>query len=194
MSEFRDRVADDYAATTLDAFMLDWQRRAAAGQQSWAIYRDGELGGLVTLDLANPGVGSTHCLFVKRMWGQETTLPALREVYRLIFETGLRKLLAFVFDDNWQIKAIARKLGARREGFLRQQTMRGGKPVDMVILGLLREEFYELGGGGKGIAVHHDGFGGPGGRAGEQTISPDADQHPDGDHERDGEDTTGSAT
>jgi RimJ/RimL family protein N-acetyltransferase len=142
VQDFRSRVADDFAPKDLPGFMAEWAQRQAAGQQTWAVYRDGEIGGLVTFDPWSPVVGSTHCLFSRRFWGHETTVPALREAYRQIFETnGTRKLLAFAFADNYQLLGVAKKLGARREGLLRHQTMRGGRPVDMIAIGLLREDF-----------------------------------------------------
>jgi RimJ/RimL family protein N-acetyltransferase len=171
MQEFRGRVLDDFAPKDLPGFMAEWAQRQAAGQQTWVVYRDGEPGGLVTFEVASPVAGWTHCLFSRRFWGQDTTIPALQRVYRQIFETTqTRKLCALAFADNFQVIGLARRLGAKREGLLRQQTTRGGKAVDMVVLGLLREEFDAK-----------CSTGSVGGNAGEQRERPDADHNADGD-------------
>jgi RimJ/RimL family protein N-acetyltransferase len=136
--EFRWRVSDDFGPKSLEEFMSQW---AEASEQRWAVYRDGDLGGLVTASAMTPIVATSHCLFKKSFWGQETTLPALRQVYQQVFGAGFHKILSFVFRDNKQIIGLARKLGAAKEGVLRKQTLRRGKLVDMVALGLLQEDF-----------------------------------------------------
>ena len=45
--EFRNRVADDWSPSTLDDFVGDWESKSAAGRRTWAVLRDGELGGMV---------------------------------------------------------------------------------------------------------------------------------------------------
>lgn len=141
MQEFRARVADDFAPATLDAFVRQWRARQAVGQRSWAVLRNGELGGLVTFQAENTHCGVTHCLFKKTFWGHETTLPALRLVYASIFAEGYHKVASLAFADNVQILHMARRLGGDREGTLREHTMRGGAPVDMMIIGLTRTQF-----------------------------------------------------
>lgn len=138
MERFRSRVADDFAPKTLEEFVDDWERR---GSETWAVYRDGELGGLVTVEQVSPVVASSHCLFKKEFWGAETTIPALQQVYGKVFERGITKISSAVFHDNDTIKSLAYKIGAKREGMLRNQTLRGGKPVHMVVVGLLKEDF-----------------------------------------------------
>jgi len=193
--QFRRRVADDFGPKTLDEFVADWQASRDRGRRTWAVYRDGELGGLVTFDPWSPMVGTTHCLFARRFWGHETTLPALRAAYQQIFDvTGVQKLLSFAFADNRQLGVIAHRLGARTEGVLRQQTMRGGKPVDMVLFGLLREEFDANRSGGN--AVDHGGVdrGRDRGRgAGESQERPDADGRPDAEDQRERHDAAAVA-
>lgn len=139
MEEFRSSVADDFAPTTLDAFMRDWDARTT--EERWAVYRDGELGGLISIQPLNPVVVTSHILFKKDFWGQETTIPAIRKVYEEVFDRGVIKISSAVFNDNHAIKGLAKKIGAKREGILKNQTLRGGKPVHMAALGLLKEEF-----------------------------------------------------
>jgi len=142
MNDFRWRVADDFGPQTLEEFVEQCMLRSRTEQQ-WAVYRDGEICGFITFEPVNPVSGQAHCLFRKDFWGRGTTETALRMVAREIFSGGVKKISMTIFSDNKAIKALLLKLGARQEGLLRQQTVRGGKPVDMVVLGLLAEEFEE---------------------------------------------------
>jgi len=139
LQEFRSRVADDFAPQTMAEFIEQWRSRPE--QRSWAVSRDGELGGLVTFQPENTVTGVTHCLFKKSFWGHETTVPALRLVYGQIFSEGFNKVCSLAFRDNVQILHLARVLGGDKEGVLREHTLRGGKPVDMMIIGLTRAQF-----------------------------------------------------
>lgn len=140
MQEFRDRVLDDFGPQTLDEFVAQFRERQKR-ERTWAVYRGGELGGFISYEPWSPICGTSHCLFSKRFWGHETTVPALRAVYREIFAGDTRKVLSFVFSDNGQIVHLARTIGAVKEGVLRQQTQRRGQLVDMVALGLLKADF-----------------------------------------------------
>lgn len=141
IQDFRWRVSDDFAPATEEEFVEAWMSRLEV-QRSWAVYRDGELGGLVTAAQETPVVAIAHCLFAKRFWGHETTIPALRlafgEVYR---DLGVSKISSLAFEDNVQLIHLVRKLGGEKEGVLRKHTRRQGKLVNMIALGMLREDF-----------------------------------------------------
>lgn len=141
--QFRSRVADDTAPKTLDDFVRDWDAHESRdARRTFAIYVDEQLAGLGTFERWSPWCGTTHVLFCKNFWGKETTVPALREFYQRIFtEEGCHKLLQYAFADNYQLFAIAKEIGAKIEGTLREQTFRNGVPTDMKIIGLLREDF-----------------------------------------------------
>jgi RimJ/RimL family protein N-acetyltransferase len=163
---FRDRVADDFGPQTLDEFvehsLAEFQR-----VKTWAIYRDGELGGLVSFERWNPVLGTFHCLFKRELWGHQTTVPALRQVIGEMFDSGISKLALCMFADNRPIIALLRRLGAVPEGHYSRHTMRGGQLVDMVPFALFKEAFYAVEGSsgrdrGSGLDHRRDS-----GRAGE---------------------------
>jgi len=139
---FRHRVADDFAPQTLPEFVRYWEQRKLI-DRTWGVWRGEDLGGLITIEELNPAVVSSHCLFKRSFWGPEITVEALRQVYSEIFNEGYQKIVSFAFRDNSQLLGLARKLGAEKEGVLRRQTVREGKPVDMIAIGLLREDFVE---------------------------------------------------
>lgn len=139
--EFRSRVADDFGPKTLEEFMALQQARAAAGARSWGVYRDSELGGIVTFEAQSPVCGAAHCIFKKSFWGHETTVEAMRQVFDEVFAAGTRKILSLAFADNVQLLYAVRLLGFEKEGVLRKQTRRGGALVDMMALGCTHEDF-----------------------------------------------------
>lgn len=137
---FRDRIADDFGAKTLDEFVL---HAAAVARQArtFAVKRDGEIGGLVTVQTVSPVLATSHVLFRKSFWGRDTTVSAIQQAYAKAFESGIERIESFVFRDNSSIRQIARLVGAREEGILRRRTQRNGELVDMVVLGLLKGDF-----------------------------------------------------
>lgn len=140
IQSFRDRVVDDYSPQTLDAFVS--KALADADRlKTWAVYRDGELGGMVSYERWTDVLGTCHCLFKREMWGRKTTLPALQQIAAEIFAGGTTKIAMCVFSDNRAIKALIKDLGGVTEGHYKQHTMRGGRLVDMTALALFKEGF-----------------------------------------------------
>lgn len=140
---FQSRIADDYGPKTLKEF-VDMHLQMEA--HTWGVYRDGELGGLICIEKRTPVLAQTHLIFKKSFWGRATTETAIREVYDRVFQDGVLKIGSYVFQNNHAIISLAKAIGAREEGVLRNQTMQNGKPVNMVALGLLKEDFYATNG------------------------------------------------
>lgn len=144
MQEFRSRVCDDFSPQDLAEFMAQWDAQERNPERvTFAVERDGEIGGLVTVTRLSPVLADIHLIFKREFWGHETTATALRIVLHEVFQRGIRKVTSLAFRDNHALIGLACKLGAVKEGVLREQTMRGGKPVDMVIVGLTAEGFYD---------------------------------------------------
>jgi RimJ/RimL family protein N-acetyltransferase len=144
INSFRDRVADDFAPRTFDEFLDDWNARAPV-TRTWGVWRDEELGGIVSILPINPIHCQTHVIFAKRFWGHETTVPALQQVYAQVFAAGVLRISSHVFADNHQLIALARAIGAVEETPphrpLPACTLRNGQPVAMRIVTLFPEEF-----------------------------------------------------
>lgn len=142
--KFRNRVFDDYAPDDVTAFTVAMVKRLNSfSAHAYWIAKGDDVGGLVLLEIVRPGVAETHILFKRAMWGSAITLESVRQIYAQFFLEfpTIRRLESRVFADNSAIIGLARKLGARDEGTMREYTMRNGKPADMVSLGLLRSEF-----------------------------------------------------
>jgi [ribosomal protein S5]-alanine N-acetyltransferase len=72
-----------------------------------------------------------------RGYGTEAVRMAAKKVFE---EAGLRKLLAYVHDENLASCRLLEKLGFRREGLLREHYILNGSPVNEVLFGLLERE------------------------------------------------------
>ena len=144
---FRHQVMDDFGPQDEDAFVSRWLQLVDNGLMTWAVYRplDGveELGGIITVEKMNPVNGSAFFLFKRPFWGRHTSEPAAKEALRQAFEQDpeMQKITLSIFADNHQLSRLAHDLGYRREGRIRQATMRRGQAIDTLVLGLTRKDF-----------------------------------------------------
>jgi len=128
----------------------DWIERATRGQDpselTFAIclvQNDRHVGncGLVGIDRDNRT--ATLGIFIgdKDCRGQGFGADAVRALCRFAFdELDLRKIRLDVHDGNEAARKAYEKVGFRREGVLRQEVYRGGRALDVVRMGLLRDE------------------------------------------------------
>jgi RimJ/RimL family protein N-acetyltransferase len=86
----------------------------------------------------------------KAYWSRGYGGDAIRTLLRFAFEElGLRRVSLIADADNARGIACYERCGFRHEGVLRAHRLRYGKPLDMVAMAVLREEFAaaERGGG-----------------------------------------------
>ena len=77
----------------------------------------------------------------KDSWGGGYGSDALRTMLRFAFEElGLRRVYATPDEDNTRAIRAFEKCGFQREGVLREHRLRYGKPVNMLMLGVLSSE------------------------------------------------------
>ena len=142
IEEARTQVADDFAPQTPTEFIALERARVADGSIiNFAIYRDFELGGYVKVVPTGPITCDAHCIFKRDFYGTQTTLPALNDVARQLFEAGIERITLSTLAQNAAIRALLRKLGAVEEGRLREATRQNSLPVDVVVFGLLKHEW-----------------------------------------------------
>jgi RimJ/RimL family protein N-acetyltransferase len=78
----------------------------------------------------------------KEYWGRGYGTAAIRQVLRYSFEElGMRRVDLQVDEDNVRAVHCYEKCGFVREGLLRAHRLRQGQPVNMLVMGVLREEF-----------------------------------------------------
>gem|GEM_PF-1272088 len=131
---------DDFSPQTLEEFLLN-QIERSDDLYTWGIYRDEEIGGIVWVEQVSPIVVAAHCLFKKSFYGHRTTIPALNQIAAKLFAAGFEKIQMPTFADNHAIRSLIKKLGGKQEGLLRRHTRRDGQPLDVVIFGLLKDEW-----------------------------------------------------
>jgi len=137
---FREKIADDFAPKTLDEFiqsqLMKWDL-----QKSWAIYGDGELGGLITFERLSPWLGTAHVLLKPEFHGKGIAVKACRQAVSEMFALGLGKLEFRVLAGNLAVGSLVVNIGAKREGTLEAQTLTNGQPRDVWIYGLTKQSF-----------------------------------------------------
>ena len=78
----------------------------------------------------------------KGWWSRGYGTEAIRQVLRYAFaELGLRRVDLQVDEDNVRGIRCYEKCGFVREGLLRAHRLRQGQPVNMVVMGVLQDEF-----------------------------------------------------
>ena len=129
------------------------EMRADPAQVVWSIETEegkaiGNLG-LHAIDEAH-GRG-TLGIFIgeKEHWGRGYGTEAIRQVLRYAFsELGLRRIALGTDEDNLRAIRCYEKCGFVREGLQRAFRLRGGEPVNAVVMGVLREEWERTDRGG----------------------------------------------
>jgi RimJ/RimL family protein N-acetyltransferase len=108
--------------------------------------KDGEPIGFTGLVSINTVHGTAECYCVigqKEYWGKGIgTEVHLRLIDWGFRSLGLHKIWADIRADNIAIIKVIEKLGFKVEGRLREEKNIGGQRVDVVRIGLLRDEFY----------------------------------------------------
>ncbi len=105
---FRDRVADDFGPQTIDEFVAAMLARVVP-EESFAVYRDGELGGLIWLQRLSPVLAHSHMVFRRSFWGREITHTTVYQVFAQAFDAGIQKIESEAFQDNHAIRSLARR-------------------------------------------------------------------------------------
>jgi RimJ/RimL family protein N-acetyltransferase len=78
----------------------------------------------------------------RALWAHGLGTDAIRQVLRYAFgELGLRRVQLYVDEDNLRGTRCYEKCGFVREGLLRGYRLREGKPVNEVVMAVLRDEF-----------------------------------------------------
>jgi RimJ/RimL family protein N-acetyltransferase len=100
--------------------------------------------GLVAVHHIEPEHGRAELGFwlVPRARGTGLGVRAVAVVVSWLFEqAGLRRIEMTTLPENAGALALAQRLGFEQEGVLRQRDIERGRPVDIVWLGLLRDEW-----------------------------------------------------
>jgi hypothetical protein len=133
--EIQARVLDDYAPIDIDSFV---ELMRQSGYRSWAVERDGEIGGFVSFQSTNARAGT--CWFIFRPRFLSDAPAALSAVLQDLFAGECRRVVFLPFVDNGWAVRILKDLGAVLEGTLRGSTLRAGVPANQFVMALLSSE------------------------------------------------------
>jgi RimJ/RimL family protein N-acetyltransferase len=142
IERFRGSVADDFAPKTLSEYVEHMASRWQE-EKTWAIYGDGELGGLIEFQRFNLWLGTAHVLLKPDFHGKGIAVQACRQAVGEMFAQGIGKLEFHVLSGNVAIGSLLSNLGAKREGLQEGHTLSGGEPRDVWVYGLTKKAFEE---------------------------------------------------
>jgi len=78
----------------------------------------------------------------RRVWGKGIGTHFTRYMVEEGFgRLGLRRIFLEVLESNPRAQRVYERLGFVEEGRLRQHRVRDGRPVDVIVMGLLRDEY-----------------------------------------------------
>jgi RimJ/RimL family protein N-acetyltransferase len=107
--------------------------------------KGGEPVGLIGLLGIDRQHGTAECFCVigqKEFWGKGIGTEAHSLLIQWAFdELNLHKIWAVVYTNNAAVLKIVEKLGFRIEGTLREEKYIRGKRIDLLRIGVLRDEF-----------------------------------------------------
>ena len=110
----------------------------------WFVAVDGEIVGTVSLKNISHSMGYGEIGYgvAETRHGRGIATEAVTMLANKIFtETALRKLIAYVHDQNRASCRVLEKLGFQQEGFLREHYVIKGIPVNEILYGLLKSEW-----------------------------------------------------
>lgn len=110
----------------------------------WFVAADEEVVGSVSLKNVSHsmGYGEIGYGFAESHHGKGIATAAVRLLVEKIFrETNLRRLVAYVHEENIASCRVLEKLGFQEEGLLREHYLILGNPVNEILYGLLKHEW-----------------------------------------------------
>jgi [ribosomal protein S5]-alanine N-acetyltransferase len=125
-------------------FLYDHRLDPVTRNFQWLVRCDGELVGNVSLQGINRSMltGEIGYGVAATARGRGISTSAIKELTKRIFaQTPLRKLIAYVHEDNAPSRKALARVGYREEGLLREHYLINGKPVNEIIYGILKHEF-----------------------------------------------------
>ena len=139
LNEDQNANMDDYGPKTLAEFSADLLKRHTAGQVIIGVRHGGTPVGIIGFQPVTPWLGHfTGICFAKAVHGKGVAFEAIQSLLKALWLDGYQKVEAQFFADNLRIARLFSKLGAHDEGMRYGHTLRGGRPVDLKLMGFCR--------------------------------------------------------
>ena len=113
-------------------------------QYRWFFKIDGELVGQIGMNGVNNRMGTAEIGYTvgEKFQGRGIATVAVGLILDKIFsETKIRRIIAYVHEENVASCRVLEKLGFMREGLLREHYIVNGAPANEVIFGVLRSDW-----------------------------------------------------
>lgn len=107
----------------------------------WVILCDGDVAGFVYLENFTGNSKVIHSAeittcFDRKYWGGFTYYTAL-VFFNYCFSTlGIKKLKALIYPENFRVIQLLTRCGFGKEGYMKAETVRGGRPQDIEVYSL----------------------------------------------------------
>lgn len=138
------QMTDDEIAQMLEAEGTELSDLKKYESYRWFVDADGQVVGSVSLKNISHSMGYGEIGYgvAESHHGKGIATAAGRLLVEKIFrETNLRKLLAYVHEENIASCRVLEKLGFQEEGLLREHYVILGTPVNEILYGLLKQEW-----------------------------------------------------
>lgn len=98
--------------------------------------------GAIMFEPSNEWGGYFHVASTRKAWGSRMIDQGGEAVIQYLFETcpELLRVGAYILEHNAPARGLAKRLGFRVEGYVRDLVMQGGEPKSMVLYGLTRRD------------------------------------------------------
>ena len=122
-----------------DDFQYDPDLYAYAMQENvvfFLVKEENQAVGFLSFERKNRICYEMHGGFLPKFRGKYAKM-AFKQAVQILAEHGVKKLIASIPEDNCPALWMAHTIGFEREGFNKQSTVRGGKLIGMVYLGMV---------------------------------------------------------
>lgn len=133
LSRLRDVLLDDFGPSSLEDFIRQWNSDRSSWK--WAVMRGEDIEACVSFCPWSTYVGSMQFVVPPHRWHTATTAVVLRAAIKAVFERGFGKVLTFPFTESTSVIHMLKRVPFRREGTLKEQTLKFGKPVNVAVFG-----------------------------------------------------------
>lgn len=138
------KMSDDEIAKMLKAEGTDLSSLGKYESFRWFISVDGQVVGALSLKNISHSMSYAEIGYgvAESHQGKGIATAAIRLLVDKIFiESTLRRLIAYVHEENQASRRVLEKLGFQEEGLLREHYVINGAPVNEVLYGLLKREW-----------------------------------------------------
>jgi [ribosomal protein S5]-alanine N-acetyltransferase len=138
------KMSDDEIARMLQAEGTDLCVLEKCESYRWFISADGEVVETVSLKNISHSMsyGEIGYGLSESHHGKGIAILSIKLLVDKIFnESPLRRLIAYVHEENQASRRVLEKLGFQEEGLLREHYVIAGAPVNEVLYGLLKREW-----------------------------------------------------